>query len=221
MSIDDFFSENLSSEKMNIVITFDDGYRSNFTYAMPILTRLNLPATFFISSGFVNLSREAESEFIRTKLMAQPSTNQEDKGCLKYEDIERMVDQGFTVGGHTLNHCNLAYLRDRGKLEYEIAEDKIKLERITGRKVDYFAYPFGAHRNPEFDIAEILKQNGYKAAMTTLPGLNLIGANPYTLNREATPASMHIQVFRARALGNYEGVNFLKRCISSISDSKY
>jgi len=39
------------------VITFDDGYQDNVTVALPILRRLGLTATFFISTGFLNGGR--------------------------------------------------------------------------------------------------------------------------------------------------------------------
>src|SRR5437762_5792628 len=40
-----------------LAITFDDGYRDNCQTAMPILTRLGLPATFFIATGYLDGGR--------------------------------------------------------------------------------------------------------------------------------------------------------------------
>jgi peptidoglycan/xylan/chitin deacetylase (PgdA/CDA1 family) len=37
-----------------VVLTFDDGYKNNYSIARPILKRLNVPATFFIATGFLN-----------------------------------------------------------------------------------------------------------------------------------------------------------------------
>lgn len=41
----------------SIVLTFDDGYRNNFTHALPILRRYRVPATFCVSTGFLNNPR--------------------------------------------------------------------------------------------------------------------------------------------------------------------
>jgi peptidoglycan/xylan/chitin deacetylase (PgdA/CDA1 family) len=213
VSVDDFFSGKLSQEKINTVITFDDGFRSWLCGVIPILQKLKLSATFFISSGFLNLSREKQTEFIRTKLLANQRTLSRDTCGLRDEDVKRIVEEGFIVGGHTLNHYNLANLIDRDILKYEIAEDKARLEHITGRRVEYFAYPFGAYHNPIINITEVLKQVGYRGAMTTVPGLNKFGSDPFMLNREPTPVSIHEQVFRARSLGNYEAVLFLKKVL--------
>ena len=68
VSLDDFLSGRLSLEKVNVVITFDDGYKSWVSCAVPILKELRLPATFFVSSGFVGLSKEDGADFMRSRL---------------------------------------------------------------------------------------------------------------------------------------------------------
>lgn len=210
VSLDDFFSGGLSSKKINVVITFDDGYKSWITHAIPLLRELGLPAVFFVSSGFVGLSKEEEGEFMRSKFFIKLSPKRI-TGGLNYEDVRRIVAEGFTVGGHTLNHCNLAELWDRVQLRYEIAEDKMRLEKMTGRKVEYFAYPCGEYRNPEVDLTKVLKETGYRGAVTVVSGYNHAGTNPYLLHRELTRSSMTERVFRARVTGNYDAVRFLKQ----------
>ena len=49
VSLDDLYSKNISSEKLNIAITFDDGYLNNLKYAVPILEKYSVPATFFVT----------------------------------------------------------------------------------------------------------------------------------------------------------------------------
>jgi peptidoglycan/xylan/chitin deacetylase (PgdA/CDA1 family) len=215
VSLDDFFLGTLSSQKINTVITFDDGYKSWVSDAVPILQKLELPATFFVSSGFVGLSKKEEAEFIRSNLFTKLGPRGI-TGSLSYEDVRRITEEGFTVGGHTLDHCDLADLRDRVQVGYEIGEDKLRLERITGRKVEYFSYPSGAYQNPAIDLIEVLREAGYKGAVTTQSGFNRVGSRPYLLCRELTRASMPGPVFRARVHGNYDAVQFLKQGILAI-----
>ncbi|MBN1479188.1 polysaccharide deacetylase family protein [candidate division KSB1 bacterium] len=215
ISLDDFFSGKLAAEKINIVITFDDGFRSCVSCVLPILKKLKLPATFFLSSGFVNLSKKEASKFIRTRLFDNRS-HPELAGGLTDAEVRKIVEEGFIVGGHTLNHSNLAQLADEDVLRYEIMEDKKRLEHFSGTKVDYFAYPFGAYHNPRINIVDILQQSGYKGAVTTLSGLNRLGSDRFMLNREQTPASIHGQLFKARAFGNYAAVCFVKQHLAKL-----
>lgn len=209
VSLEDFFAGRLSSKKINVVITFDDGYKSWLTHAVPVLKELGLPATFFVTSGFVGISKDDEADFLRSKLFLTLGPGRITRG-FNFEDVRRIVEEGFTIGGHTLNHCNLGKLRDSAQARYEIAEDKMRLEKVTGVKIKYFAYPSGVYYNPEINLAEVLKDLGYKGAVTTVPGFNSVRSSPYLLHRELTGASMPGRVFRARVYGNYDVVRFIK-----------
>ena len=81
ISLDDYMLGKVSYEKINVVITFDDGYKGWMSNAIPILMELGLPATFFISSGSIGLSRERQIEFIETNLRIDKSWDKM-TGCL-------------------------------------------------------------------------------------------------------------------------------------------
>jgi peptidoglycan/xylan/chitin deacetylase (PgdA/CDA1 family) len=207
VSIDDYFAGRLSVNKINVVITFDDGYKSWISTAAPLLRELNMPATFFVTSGFLDLTSAEAANFIRLNLRANPDTT----GALSSEDLRKIVEQGFTAGGHTLNHLNLAKMCDRAEVRREIILDKQKIESITRSSIKYFAYPFGEYHNPNTDLASLLKELGYEGAVTLIPGFNRNGVNPYCLCRELTGVPMSSPAFKARVFGAYDGINSVRR----------
>lgn len=211
ISFDDYMAGRLSSSKVNIVITFDDGFKSWITHAVPILTKLSLPATFFISAGFAGLDKHEAASFLRSNLLLDESNQLTSTGGLTHDDVKRISDYGFTIGGHTLSHCNLSVLHDEASLTREIEEDKITLERVIGKKVNYFAYPFGFYQNQQINVVDVLRKAGYKAAVTTISGYNDKRTNSFLLRRDLTSATMSRLIFRARAYGNYDAVKWLKK----------
>jgi peptidoglycan/xylan/chitin deacetylase (PgdA/CDA1 family) len=87
------------------------------------------------------------------------------------DELKALVKNGHDIGGHTHNHAILSTETVKSS-ESEIIDNKLYLERVTGKAVDLFCYPNG-HPQYDFDIKvhpEILKKAGYIAAFTTLDG---------------------------------------------------
>lgn len=215
VGLDDFMLGKLSTRRINVVITFDDGYRSWVTRAQPVLKRLRLPATFFVSSGFVGLASAEQAHFVQSNLRLSSAESYGVAG-LSEQDLRELADAGFTIGGHTMTHVDLATVDEIDRLMREVVEDKHRLERIAGQPIDYFAYPFGSFRNPSHLLRPILAAAGYKAATTTLPGFNTLESDRYLLKRELTSPQMPGLVFRARVYGNTDGAQFLRRLLTQL-----
>lgn len=49
ISLDDFSANRLNPDKLNVLITFDDGYRNNLTLALPVIKELQIPVTIFVT----------------------------------------------------------------------------------------------------------------------------------------------------------------------------
>jgi peptidoglycan/xylan/chitin deacetylase (PgdA/CDA1 family) len=207
ISLDDFFSGRMSRSRLNVVLTFDDGYKSWVATVVPILRALSMPATFFVSSGFIGLSPIEEKRFFQSSMRSHRPTT----GTLEPADLKVLASEGFEIGGHTAMHCDLSSIRDESTLMMQVSADKDQLETLVGRQIQYFAYPSGKDRNPWFDIDAVLQRAGYRGAVTTLPGRNTDKTDPFHLRRDITSAAMPSSVFQARATGCADPVRFMKR----------
>jgi peptidoglycan/xylan/chitin deacetylase (PgdA/CDA1 family) len=98
-----------------VVISFDDGYRPQFTYALPELRRHGWP-------GVLNLKAEGSD--------------------LYTSNIEAMIDAGWELAAHTIHHLDLTTL-DAAQLEEEVAGSRAILRREYGVPVANFCYPSG------------------------------------------------------------------------------
>lgn len=154
-----------------IVITFDDGYRDNYENAYPILKKYQIPATFFLTTGFVGTGEipRWDKEYY----------NADKALMLSWEQVREMSDDGISFGAHTLTHPFLTRIpRKQAQREIRLSRDII--EQHIGRPVATFAYPSG---NFDSEIKEIVKDAGYTAAVSTIPGYNTMHEDVHALKR--------------------------------------
>lgn len=161
-------------------VTFDDGYKDNFTDAYPILKKYNVPALIFVAITYINESNKLSSDEIKA------------------------VQKGhITFGAHTITHKALAAL-DRESAFLEVSGSKSYLEQILQEEVKYFAYPYGK-RGRDFtdETMQIVKDAGYKAAFATDNGFINGASNLFALNRIGV-RNFPLFVFKCRISGIFE-----------------
>jgi peptidoglycan/xylan/chitin deacetylase (PgdA/CDA1 family) len=210
VSLEDVITGNLSSERINVAITFDDGFQGWLENACPILKEFGMNATFFVSSGLIGLRGEDEREFLTKKLMSSRYT---DGTLITADAVARLAEQGFSIGGHSCNHVNLGEMRNPGDFLAEIQKDKKDLEKITGATINFFAYPFGVYKNKDFDMVSLLEGFGYKGAVTLVPGFVTGRTNRFFLGRDLVNPSMSPSVFKARMMGNYDPITYARKLL--------
>lgn len=144
-------------------VTFDDGYKDNFVYAYPILRKYQIPATFFITTGFINKTVFPSGE---------GGWAHEDGLFMSWDAICELRRSGYRIGCHTVNHPILSTVSPN-EIMAEINNSKEEIEARIGGPVESFAYPRGKHRDCAFQLAiPILKECGIRLAVTTVGGTN-------------------------------------------------
>ena len=149
-----------------IAVTFDDGYADTFSEAFPILKYYKIPATLFITTGFIDGHTPAP---YGAKM-------------LSWNKIKEMQRSGIECGAHTVTHPNLRRLSLKKAMQ-EVSQSKNRLEEKLQSPVKLFAYPYGHSRSFSQSTQTLVQKAGYLGACTTLPGWNDSYTNPYELRR--------------------------------------
>ena len=162
-----------------VVITIDDGFKSTYTLAFPILKKYDFPATIYLYTDFI-----------------ANGINQ-----LSWQEINEMAKNRIEIGSHSISHCNLInkknnesqndYLK-RINGEFVISRDI--LEKNTSTNISSFAYPYGVYSQ---QIKILAKQAGYKALLNANGMNNSPPIDPYSLNRQIIPAGYSIENFHS------------------------
>lgn len=151
----DYWRHSYALPPKPVVVSFDDGYASQYTEAFPVLRKLGWPGV---------LSLAVHNETVA--------------GGMSVAKLRKLAAAGWEINAHTINHVDVTKV-DAATLEHEVAGSRQIIRRQLHVPVDFFCYPSG-----RFDATAIaaLERAGYLGATTTQPGLAR-PATPYTLNR--------------------------------------
>ena len=164
-----------------VVLSFDDGYADNFIFAWPILWQYNFPATIFLTAGTIG-GEKIKKTGERLPMLAWP-------------EIEKMQKSGLVdFQPHTQSHPRLSEI-SQAEAQKEITESQAVIKEHLGGEAQFFAYPYGVYNQ---SIIDILKANGFIAALTVSRGLVKQESQLFELPRMAVSLKTSLAQFKSK-----------------------
>lgn len=147
----------------SVVVTLDDGYIDNYTYAFPILQKYHLIGNLMVPTGLIGNVSGTNSYF-------------------SWDQLKQMVGSGVMFAyDHTWSHYALA-AGPKDKDEYEVVTGQSQLQQNLGKASPIFVYPYGSGQTLSW-VWQLLKDHGFVAAFSTLPGVMQCEGNIMDLPR--------------------------------------
>jgi peptidoglycan/xylan/chitin deacetylase (PgdA/CDA1 family) len=140
-----------------IVLTFDNGYHSQYTEALPVLRRLG-----WVADENIQLAGLPPSQ-----------------GGLTSDEVKAMVDAGWELDTQGISHADLITL-DATQLHYQIDTARKTIQRRYGVPVNWFCYPSGHY---DTTVINAVRSAGYVGSTTVVPGWAAPSTDPYRLPR--------------------------------------
>ncbi len=140
------------------VLSFDDGYLTDYTVAFARLAERGWPGCFFVVAGQVGAAR-----------------------ALGWRELREMAAAGMEIGSHSLTHPFLHHASPE-QIRREFGESKRILEDGLGQAVHFASLPRGSAAP---GMGALIKELGYRAFCTSEPGLVSVRTDPYEIPRIA------------------------------------
>jgi peptidoglycan/xylan/chitin deacetylase (PgdA/CDA1 family) len=176
--------QNLPIPRKTFVVTFDDGYENNLLYALPVLKKLQIPATIFLATAY--LDSEAPFPSDDWPAAGEPRLPAETWRPLKTDQCRELVASGLIeLAAHTHTHADF-----RGRPDDLIA-DLQTCQSVLRERFDIdnptFAFPYGTKADgfSGEPLASAARNAGVQSSLTTEARLVRPGDDPFDWGRFA------------------------------------
>lgn len=212
------------------VLTFDDGFRDFFHTAWPILRNRQFIATMFLPTGLISKERcrigtrdcmtwseivTLANEGVEFGAHTVSHVQLYDMTSLESKKLELSSSRHRECSSTPVSYPTLQdSVIELTPIEYEVRASKQALEEILSKPVNYYSY---AYAFPEHDrnfvsmYEQILRQAGYRAAVSTRIGRAKCGDDPFILKRIPINSNDDPCLFRAKLAGAYDWLAFPQR----------
>ncbi|WP_297433963.1 polysaccharide deacetylase family protein [uncultured Cetobacterium sp.] len=187
------YKQRFDKDKKWIMLTFDDGYKDNYENAFPILKKYQFKGIIYILDGIEYNKWDVDN----------PGNPERKFTLMNQDELLEMQNYGIEFGGHTSTHPRLAELSIE-QVKSEIINSKSNIEKIVGRELLSFAYPYGSLNE---EVKRIPQEAGYKFAVATDSGSIVFSDDLFEIRRIGIFPTNNLFNFKRKVSGKY---NFIK-----------
>jgi peptidoglycan/xylan/chitin deacetylase (PgdA/CDA1 family) len=179
----------LSKDKVNILMTFDDGFINNYEIVLPILLEFGIQASFFLISKCIE-------EGNVPSFIQNPKNHQEFR-TINTSQAKYMLEKGMNIGSHTLDHNDFSKLSLKDSLE-NAEQSKQYIEKQLETPVECFAFPWGFYRKEQIEPIKKI----FSRIFTVKHGFNF--KEDQILNRNEVDGLYHLYATASGALDYFK-----------------
>jgi len=236
ISLDDYINARKSGHMdrlppKSLIITFDDGHKSNFLLD-PVIKKHKIHVSIFLCSGIIDTNQQFWwncpqlhqddiqklkecSDVERTEILTLQGygarADSADREALSHEEIMEMASVGLVnFQSHTVTHVCLPRCSNEKAAE-EIFDSKRDLENDYGFCISSLSFPNGDYSDRDI---ELVRSAGYECAITVDPGFNDGGSDLFALKRFCLSDSGNTDELIVKASGFW---GFLRALVSGQS----
>ena len=157
----EYFEQGRELPNLPVIISFDDGWVTQYENALPLLMQYHFPATFFVVTDYVG-----------------------HRNFISWPQLQTLLTEGMKIGSHSRSHPRLTKITDPARLWDQIFNSKTILESQLEVQVADFAYPYGFYNTAAIDM---VKAAGYRVARACCTGVAHTSTDVFALRAIMVP----------------------------------
>jgi peptidoglycan/xylan/chitin deacetylase (PgdA/CDA1 family) len=184
-------TEPLPAGRRSVIVSMDDGWASFVQNGLPELRKRSIPVAIFLVAERLGSSMGEPNDRIVSE--------EELRGLLP--DIESGL---VMIGSHTSSHARITAI-DRNEAWRELVDSRSRLERVLGKEVSLFCFPFSSE---SAEAVELCRKAGYKRVFGGRPAPALRDPAEFLIGRVRVDPSDRLLDFHLKLMGAYDWVPY-------------
>ena len=194
--LDHFFkNRKWHKDKPGLILSFDDGLRSNYDIAAPLLEKYGFTGWFFIPTDFPGVLVDEQITFMNNHSISARGNYNDGRMAMTWNEIQQL-DKKHVIGCHTKTHHRMVASTPKNQLQSEIRASKRILEEKLGHTVDIFCWVGGEELSYSGQGAQTIREATYKYSFMTNCMPITVHTSPLQLQRNNVETSWPINLVK-------------------------
>lgn len=184
---------------LRVAITFDDGYRSVYSVAAPVLKKYGFSAAAYVNTGMIGEDVHCASD---SGLGHYPQEE-----FLTWQEVAELDRRGWTIGSHGVDHVDLTLLPADAAAR-QLQDSRAEIEARLGKECRHFCYTWG---NNNRMVRRLVNEAGYLSAVAAIHGALTSASDTMALERIDVRRDYSLEDFIAIIKGDWDYLAVIQR----------
>ena len=199
-----------NKKKPGLIISFDDGLRSNYDYAAPLLEKFGFTGWFVIPPGFIQSEKKHQKAYaVENNIRCRTYYNE--RIAMSWQEIRDLTRRGHHISSHTYGHVRLPRSVNPDKIDFEIRQSKKILEQYLDIPISSFGWVGGEEENFCTYASDAIRDAGYSFSFNSNAGIILNRTDAFSLGRINIESEYSLEAVKFQLSGFMDLFYQLKR----------
>jgi peptidoglycan/xylan/chitin deacetylase (PgdA/CDA1 family) len=189
-----------TDEKPGLILSFDDGLRSNADLAAPLVKEYGFTGWFFVPTEFIACSPDRQKAFAFDHAISFNEDHEDGRIAMSWDELRELA-KWHVIGCHTSTHHRMVSSTTRSQIHAEVAEAKHFMQEQLGFEVSHFCWVGGEEETYSREAADAIRAAGFRYAFMTNSAPLRPETDPLQIQRTNIEADWPLEIVQFQVCG--------------------